>query len=289
MRPAIKLGQDVRHAVIKVGTSVLTEGGRFSPKRIDAIAAQASFLLSKKLRVTIVSSGAIGAGMTILKEKKRPQTMEGLQAAAAIGQRYLMQCYESSFSKRGFSTAQILLTWDDLAHAKRFMNAKRTLGEIQRRGLVPIINENDTVATDEIRFGDNDRLSSLISILVEADLLIVLSDTDGLYTQGRGKGERISFVRAIDESVFSLARDERTAFTVGGMNSKLKAIKMCSDAGIPVFLADGCDRRVIGKLFKGEDVGTLFLPDKRKKRGKEGWITHFMTHIEAGNNRGVRT
>ena len=286
MRPKINFKQ-IRRVVVKVGTSVLTERGTFYPKRIDEIAAQTSALLKQGLRVSIVSSGAIGAGMTILKEKERPKTMEGLQAAAAVGQRYLMQCYEAAFSKRGFSTAQVLLTWDDLAHSKRFMNAKRTLGEIQRRSLVPIINENDTVATDEIRFGDNDRLSSLISILAEADLLVILSDTDGLYTQGRGQGERLSIVRSMNDSVFAHVRDGKNAFTVGGMNSKLKAVKMSVDAGIPVFLADGRDSKVLSRLAKGEDVGTLFFPGTRSKRSQKNWMSHFLSHIEAGNGRRV--
>ena len=166
--------KNIKSIVVKVGTSILTQKGRFDRGLIGKLALEVSDFLKKGISVSIVSSGAIGAGMMILKEKNRPKTMEGLQAAAAVGQRYLMQCYEESFSKKGFSTAQVLLTWDDMAHPKRFLNAKRTLKEIQKRGLVPIINENDTVATDEIRFGDNDRLSALLSILVEADLMFFI-------------------------------------------------------------------------------------------------------------------
>ncbi len=208
--------KDIRHVVVKVGTSILTKDGRFDKALIGRLGAEVSDFLKKGLSVAIVSSGAIGAGMTILKEKERPKTMEGLQACAAVGQRYLMQCYEEAFSKRGYSTAQVLLTWDDMVDPKRFMNAKRTLREIQKRGLVPVINENDTVATDEIRFGDNDRLSSLLSILIEADALVILSDTDGLKSGG-AHGERIQVVESMDSSVFSHVNDKKTSFTVGGM------------------------------------------------------------------------
>src|SRR3989338_3021457 len=170
-----KFTKDIKNMVVKVGTSVLTRDGRFDRAIIERLAGELSHFLKKGIQISVVSSGAIGGGMTILKMKERPKTMEGLQGAAAVGQRYLMQCYEEAFSKRGFSTAQVLLTWDDLAVESRFMNAKRSLNEIQKWGLVPIINENDTVATDEIRFGDNDRLSSLLAILIEADVQVVLS------------------------------------------------------------------------------------------------------------------
>ncbi|MGH7197391.1 MAG: glutamate 5-kinase [Candidatus Omnitrophota bacterium] len=273
--------RDIKSIVIKVGTSVLTKRGCFDRKAIDALAGQVAPFLRKKIHVSIVSSGAIGSGMTILKFRHRPATMEGLQGAAAVGQRYLMQCYEEAFSRRGFSTAQMLLTWDDLARRKRFLNAKHTLKQIQKWGLVPIINENDTVATEEIRFGDNDRLSSLLSILVEADVLVILSDTNGLFAGGpRGKQSRIKIVERMEESVFSHVRENKNAFTVGGMNSKLKAIQAAVSAGIPVFLADGRDRKVLSRIFGGEDVGTLFVPHFRRTRGRGEWLTHFVNHVK---------
>jgi glutamate 5-kinase len=268
---------DVKNIVVKVGTSILTKNGRFDRSLINSLADQLAGVLNKKISVSIVSSGAIGAGMTLLKEKERPKTMEGLQAAAAVGQRYLMQCYEEAFSKKGYSTAQVLLTWDDMAHAKRFLNAKRTLKEIQRRKLVPIINENDTVATDEIRFGDNDRLSALLSILVEADLLIILSDTNGLFSDG-GKGERIKVVNKMDAGVFAHVKDSRTSFTVGGMKSKLEAVSIATTSGIPVYLADGREKDILSKLFKGADCGTRFLPSLKRGQARKDWIYHFLNH-----------
>jgi glutamate 5-kinase len=275
--------KDIKNMVIKVGTSVLTKSGRFDKKIVDELSAQISDFLRKGIRVSIVSSGAIGAGMTILKFKQRPVSMEGLQGAAAVGQRYLMQCYEEAFARRGFSTAQVLLTWDDLAQRKRFLNAKHTLRQIQKWGLVPIINENDTVATEEIRFGDNDRLSGLLAILMQADVLVILSDTNGLYAGGERGAEkkRIKIVERMEDSVYSHVRDSKKSFTVGGMNSKLKAIHMSVGAGIPVFLADGRDKKVISRIFKGEDIGTLFVPHLKKSLARKEWLAHFMSHVNS--------
>ena len=273
--------RDIKNMVVKVGTSVLTRNGRFDRGIVDRLADQLSTFLKNGIRVSIVSSGAIGGGMTILKMKTRPRTMEGLQGAAAVGQRYLMQCYEEAFSKRGFSTAQVLLTWDDLAQKKRFLNAKRTLKEIQKWGLVPVINENDTVATDEIRFGDNDRLSSLLAILVEADVQVILSDTNGLFSgDPRVPKNRIPVVEKMERAVFSHVKDKQNPFTVGGMRSKLDAIRMSVTSGIPVFLADGREERALTRLFDGEDIGTLFVPDLKKGQSRQDWLKHFLTHVK---------
>lgn len=273
--------KDIKNMVVKVGTSVLTRDGHFDRGMIEKIAGEISKFLKKGIQVSVVSSGAIGGGMTILKMKDRPRTMEGLQGAAAVGQRYLMQCYEEAFSKKGFSTAQVLLTWDDLAQKKRFLNAKRTLKEIQEWGLVPIINENDTVATDEIRFGDNDRLSSLLAILVEADVQVILSDTNGLFSGDRHRsGNRIQIVNKMEKTIFSHARDSENPFTVGGMRSKLNSISMSVTSGIPVFLANGRDKNVLTRIFCGEDIGTLFMPDLRKGQSRRNWLSHFLKHIK---------
>lgn len=272
--------KNIKSIVIKVGTSILTKEGRFDRSIIDRLSAEMAVFLKKGVQVYVVSSGAIGAGMTILKLKERPSSMEKLQAAAACGQRYLMECYEKSFAKHGFSTAQVLLTWDDLAKKKRFINARHTLNQIQKWGLVPIINENDTVATDEIRFGDNDRLSSLLAVLVEADMLVILSDTNGLYSDGNSKN-RIQVVERMEDSIFSNVKDTKTNFTVGGMGSKLKAVQMSVNSGIPVFLVNGRDKKVLTRIFDGEDIGTFFVPKSRKKKE---WITDFVNYIRSHEN-----
>ena len=273
-----KFTRDIHSVVVKVGTSILTKGGRFDRSLIGDLGDEISDFLRKGLKVSVVTSGAIGAGMMILKDQERPKTMQGLQAAAAAGQRYLMQCYEEAFSAHGFSTAQVLLTWDDLANDTRFMNAKHTLSEIQKRGLIPVINENDTVATDEIRFGDNDRLSALIAILVEADLLVILSDTNGFYSDG-GSGERFQVVERMEPSLFSHVKDGKNQFTVGGMRSKLEAVQIGTSSGLPVFLADGREKKILHRLFQGEDLGTFFLPTVKKGHARKHWIQHFTNHI----------
>ncbi len=242
--------------VVKVGTSVLTKDGAFNKTAVNKLAGELSAFLNSGTRVSIVSSGAIGAGMTLLHQKTRPSTMEGLQAFAAIGQRYLMQCWEEAFSKHSYSTAQVLLTRDDLIDEKRRMNAKKTLNKIQKLRHVPIINENDTVATEEIKFGDNDQLSAMLAKLIQADLLVILSDTDGLYDSANN---RISTVAAGDSSIFSHVKDKKSRFTVGGMKSKLEAIRSCTESGISVTLTSGTTTNILRRIEQGEPFGTRFL------------------------------
>ena len=242
--------------VVKVGTSVLTKGGRFDKNVIKKLASELSLFLKTGIKVSIVSSGAIGAGMTLLNQRSRPSTMEGLQAFAAIGQRYLMQCWEEAFSKHKYSTAQVLLTRDDLTDEKRRSNAKKTLNEIQHLKHVPIINENDTVATEEIKFGDNDQLSAMLAQLIQADHLIILSDTDGLYDS---HGKKIPVVEASDSSIFSHVKDRKSDFTVGGMKSKLEAIRSCTASGISVTLTSGATINLLKRMERNEPFGTRFL------------------------------
>jgi glutamate 5-kinase len=245
-----------RNLVVKVGTSVLTKDGVFTKSVIQKLAGEMAAFLKAGTRVSIVSSGAIGAGMTLLRQMTRPSTMEGLQAFAAIGQRYLMQCWEEALSKHRFSTAQMLLTRDDLVDEKRRQNAKKTLNEIQHLKHVPIINENDTVATEEIKFGDNDQLSAMLAKLIQADFLVILSDTDGLYDSA---GHKISTVAAGDSSIFSHVRDKKSDFTVGGMKSKLEAIRQCTQAGISVTLTSGTTSNLLRRIERNEPFGTRFL------------------------------
>ena len=248
--------------VVKIGTSVLTKDGAFTEAVISKLAEELTAFLKNGTKVSIVSSGAIGAGMTLLHKKIRPSTMEELQAYAAIGQRYLMQCWEKAFSKHGYSTAQVLLTRDDLTDEKRRINAKKTLNEIHILKHIPIINENDTVATEEIKFGDNDRLSAMLAELVKADLLVILSDTDGLYDD---KKNRIPNVTDLNDSIFSHVNDKHSNFTVGGMKSKLEAIKACTNSGIPVILASGTTSNIMQRINSNEGLGTYFWPKEHTK------------------------
>jgi glutamate 5-kinase len=245
-----------KNLVMKIGTSVLTKDDAFSKSAVIKLAGEVAAFLKAGTKVAVVSSGAIGAGMSLMKLKTRPSGMEELQALAAIGQRYLMQCWEEAFSKHRFSTAQMLLTRDDLTDEKRRSNAKKTLSEIQRMRHVPIVNENDTVATEEIKFGDNDQLSAMLAKLIEADHLIILSDTDGFYDS---EGRKLSVIESGDSSIFSHVKDKKTNFTVGGMKSKLEAIRSCTEAGICVTLTAGTTSDILRRIEKKESFGTRFL------------------------------
>ncbi len=240
--------------VVKIGTSVLTKAGAFTEAVINKLAGELVIFLDHGSKVSFVNSGAIGAGMPLL-QKTRPTSIEGLQAFAAIGQRYLMQCWEKAFAKHKYSTAQILLTREDITDEKRRANAIKTLNEIQKLRHVPIINENDTVATEEIKFGDNDQLSAMLANLIKADLLVILSDTDGLYDNHQRK---IPVVDELNESIFSHVNDKKTDFTVGGMKSKLEAIQSCTASGIPVILASGGTSGIMRRIENKENFGTYF-------------------------------
>jgi len=278
--------KNIKSIVIKIGTSVLTKDDQFNRHVINALASDMSHILKRGVHVYVVSSGAIGAGMHVLKLKARPRSIPALQAAAACGQRVLMESYEKAFSKHGFSTAQVLLTWDDLAQRKKFMNARDTLNQIRKWKHIPIINENDTVATEEIRFGDNDRLASLLAVLMEVDVMVVLSDTNGLKS-GKGtrrKPVRLQNVVRMDDSIFSHVSDQKNSFTVGGMRSKLNAIHLCVSSGIPVFLADGRQKNVLSRLFAEEDLGTFFVPNLDKTKTRKDWVLHFIDYLERVKN-----
>ncbi len=266
-----------RRIVIKVGTSVIADRRFFDEKLIAKLAKDLLAVLKPRenLQIIIVSSGAIGAGMRLLGLKKRPQDIAKLQAIAAVGQRRLMQLYDDAFKDARLHTAQMLLTWEDLGDRKRYQNTKRTLDELLKLGCLPIINENDTVATEEIQFGDNDQLSAMTAILFNADLLIMLQDSDGLYADFKaGKSSRISLVDDLSASILAAARDLKKTYSKGGMKSKLTAVQKAVDAGIPCLLANGRNGKVFTEIFEGQDLGTLFLPKIRGSSSKKHWIQH---------------
>lgn len=269
--------KNARRIVIKVGTSVLTENGQISSARMRALVAGLAHLRkrSSAAQIILVSSGAIGTALAFLKLKKRPVKMEELQALAAIGQPRLMQMYMEAFGAQGMVPAQVLLTWQDLAGRARFENTRRTLEELVRRGAVPVINENDTVSTQEIEFGDNDQLSSMVASLFNADLLILLTDAEGLYADIKaGPSSRLPLVEDLNAEHLALVRDEKKAHTKGGMASKLSAVQKALKAGIPCVMASGAHPKVLEKLFAGEDLGTLFLPKLNRLSSKKHWIAY---------------
>lgn len=246
--------------VVKIGSSCLCpRGDRIDTVLLDGIVRQVASLASQGVHVIIVSSGAIALGMGALKLEERPRELSSLQATAAVGQHELMHSYRDSFHEKGIICAQLLLTWEDVHERERSLNAKHTLHTLLGMGVVPVINENDTVATEEIKVGDNDKLSALVSVLVEADLLINLSDVDGLLDTNQ---KVIPVVNRITSAVRALVCPGRGKRCVGGMEAKLNAAQIALDAGIPCVLANGHTKDIILSVL--EDTashGTLFAPD----------------------------
>jgi len=274
-----KVLKKVRRIVIKIGSGVLTSPDRsgLDDTVIEEITRQVSTLHKSGYEMILVSSGAIAAGVKELNLKKTPVDIPHKQAAAAIGQSRLIGKYERHFKREGLNVAQILLTHDDLSNRIRYLNAKNTILTILSYKVIPIINENDTVAVDEIKFGDNDTLSSMVSNLIEADLLIILSDVKGLYSADPKldpAAELVPVVEKITNEIEVMAGDSRSATGVGGMVTKIQAAKRMSHSGIPTVIVDGKVNGIIEAIVKGEDVGTLFLPEEDKLGSKKYWIAY---------------
>ena len=273
----MKLRQEIlakaNRIVIKLGTGLLTDAqNHLSLTRIEQVVAQIAALHQQKKRIIVVSSGAIGAGMAELGLKQRPKRLDELQAAAAIGQSKLMAVYDKLFGKHGITVAQVLLTHDDLKDRARHLNAHNTLATLLAHGAVPIINENDTVAVEEIKFGDNDRLGALTATLIDADLLIILSHVEGLLD---GDGHVVAAVPQINRAIESLAGGTDRITSVGGMKSKIDAAKIVTRAGIPLVIANGDRPEVVRDVLLGEDIGTIFLPHTEKLASRKRWIAFF--------------
>lgn len=271
-----RLLKGIKRAVIKVGSTVLTnDKGDLDLKNFVGLCEQISRLKEKGVEITIVSSGAIAAGTKHLGLSERPKTIPQKQAAAAIGQTRLMWNYERFFGEYQQKVAQVLLTHTDLSDRSRFLNARNTLLTLFSYGIIPVINENDSVAVEEIKFGDNDNLSALITNLVEADVLIILSDIEGLYDSDPKKNKDaklISTVEKIDSRIENLATGTKSTVGVGGMATKIQAANKVAIFGVPTIIAHGKRAGVIEAIFQGEDVGTLFLPSKEKLTSRKHWI-----------------
>ena len=262
--------------VLKVGSRVLTAKGRtLSQTVFDRLAREISAAKKKGYEVVLVSSGAIAAGMGRLGFLEKPKTMPQKQASAAIGQSALMWSYERAFSFYGEKVAQILLTRDDLSNRNRYLNARNTLLTLLEFGVIPIINENDTVVVQEIKFGDNDNLSALVTNLVNADLLVILSDIDGLYDRDprvHKNAKLIPFVDQVTEEMERKATGTLTPFSIGGMVTKLQAARKAALFGVPTILANGMAEGLLEKILRGEDVGTLFSFQGNKLTSRKHWI-----------------
>lgn len=270
--------RDAKRVVIKIGSRVLVQKtGRPDLPRMRRLVAGVSALLREGREVVVVSSGAIGSGMEALGMRRRPTALADLQMAAAVGQSRLMATYDTLFGKEGFGVGQILLTHDDLRHRTRHLNARTTVMNLLRHRIVPIVNENDVVAVDEIKFGDNDLLGALVSLLIGADLLILLTTVDGLRAPvGVGRTHRVRELDGITEESLALAIGKGSHLSTGGMASKLQSAGMVAENGIPVVIANGRLDGIIGRVTSGDDTGTLIRASATTGRShREQWIALF--------------
>lgn len=283
--------KNIKRVVVKVGTSTLAyPTGKLCFHRIESVVRQLADLHNQGIEVILVTSGAVGAGMGRLGLKARPKTIPQKQAVAAVGQCILMQVYEKLFSEYGQIVAQVLLTAEDIALRKRYLNARNTLMKIFEYGAIPIINENDTVAVDELKVGDNDRLSALVASLIHADLLVILSDIDGLYTKDPRRykdAKLIPVVNEITEDIEALCGGAGSNVGTGGMYTKIEAAKIATGSGIPMVITNGARENAIIDTIQKEGLGTLFIPREDKLDSRSRWIAfnlnlHGHIYVDAG-------
>jgi len=266
---------NARRVVVKVGSNVLTEDRGLNLKAIRSISRQICRLIDGGIEIILVSSGAMASGIRKVGLDKRPDEIPKRQAIAAVGQAGLIMEYEKAFARYHKKVAQILLTGDDLNNRKRYLNARNTLCMLLSWQVVPIINENDTVMIEEIQFGDNDNLAAMITLLMDADILVNLTDIDGLYSRDprtNPDAEFIPLVSTISEDIKKIAGGIPGALGTGGMLSKINAAKKVTAAGVPMIIANGGRPDVLKKLFSRKNVGTFFTPNKKKLKSRKCWI-----------------
>lgn len=261
--------------VVKIGTNVLSrDDDSLDVDRLQQLAEQIQQVRESGRRVVVVSSGAVGAGISLLGLKERPADLPHLQAAAAVGQAHLIRLYDNCLREHGCHAAQLLLTANDFKTRNRYLNVRNTLSTLFEFGAVPIVNENDTVSVDEIRFGDNDRLAAMVASLLRSPLLIILSVVDGLYNGDPADpaSQLIPLVEEWDETMPSLAAPSRSSRGTGGMQSKLEAVRQATAVGESVIIANGTTPGVLRRILDGEDIGTLFLPSGVSLPAWKRWI-----------------
>lgn len=271
-----------RRWVVKIGSALLTADGRgLDQAAMARWVGQMVALREQGIELVLVSSGAVAAGMTRLGWSSRPSAVHELQAAAAVGQMGLVRAWEEAFAEYGRCTAQVLLTHDDLSDRKRYLNARSTLRTLVELGVVPVINENDTVATDEIRFGDNDTLAALVANLVEADLLVILTDRDGMFTADPRHNPDATLIyeaRADDEALDQVAGGSGGALGRGGMQTKLRASRLAARSGADTIIVGGVIERVLTRLQSGERLGTLLTAECCAVTARKQWLAgHLQT------------
>lgn len=271
-----KLFTKAKRVIIKVGSAVLTKANGVNLDVIQHLAEDINYLHETGREVLLVSSGAVAAGRKKINfQDEQVVTLQQKQALAAIGQSHLMHIYDTAFANHNLHIAQVLLTHADLAHRSRYVNFKNTVYTLLKMGIVPIINENDTVSTEELQFGDNDNLGALVTNLIEGDLFICLTDVDCLYTanpESDPTAAPVLTVAKIDESVEKMAGNSRSSLGTGGMQSKIAAAKKVAGGGGASLIGPGRTPGIIKKLFCGERIGTFFLPQRDKLQGRKQWI-----------------
>ena len=267
-----------RRVVVKIGSQILSSSDGIEEARLRGLVRELAELHEQKKEIVVVSSGAVAAGMMQLGRKERPKSIPEKQALAAVGQIKLMALYERAFSKFGKSVAQVLLTADDLANRQRYINAKHTFQVLLESAIIPIVNENDTVAVDEMKFGDNDHLSALVATLLEADILVILSDVEGVYDQDPRAHEDAQLIPLISEARGlrqAIGGASMSALGTGGIVTKLAAAEEAALAGIPTVITSGLQSGVLAKIFDAkEQVGTLILPGADRLPSRKHWIAY---------------
>jgi len=267
-----------RRVVVKIGSQILSSSDGIEENRLRGLVRELAELHERKKEIVVVSSGAVAAGMTQLGRKERPKTIPEKQALAAVGQIRLMALYERAFAKFDKSVAQVLLTADDLANRQRYINAKHTFQMLLASAIIPIVNENDTVAVEEMKFGDNDHLSALVATLLGADLLVILSDVEGVYDRdprAHRDAELIPLIAEARGTRRAIGGDSMSAMGTGGIVTKLGAAEEAAAAGIPTLIASGLHSGVLGKVFdSAELIGTLILAEHNRLPSRKHWIAY---------------
>lgn len=265
--------KSARQIIVKAGTRLLT-----NRESIAALVEGIADLRKEGHRVLLVTSGAVGMGMKALELKKRPKELAQVQALAAIGQSRLMSIYEEECRQRGFHPAQLLLTAADLRNRERYLNVMNCINALWEQNVLPVVNENDSVSVDELKFGDNDTLAGMLASLTGSQLTVILTTEQGLRDRQEdgSLGERISVVEELDETIRGMAGGtDNSEFSIGGMSSKLRAAEIVTAAGEYLWIADGRVPGILGAIARGEDVGTIFMPRARRLSGRKRWITFF--------------
>lgn len=287
--------KNLKRVVIKLGTSTLTyDNGHLNYARIEKLVREIADINNRGIETIVVSSGAIGAGFSKMGFSERPKNLPDKQAAAAVGQVALLHIYQKLFLEYDKVIGQILLNSEDLSNRKRFLNARNTFLSLLNHGIIPIINENDAVVVEEIKVGDNDSLSAMVCNLIDADLLIILSDIDGLYDKNPREfkdAKLLNTVEKIDNKIMSLASDKGSSLGTGGMITKLKAGNIVNSYGANMIIANGSLENVLTKIIDNEEIGTIFLGnDSNKLSSKKTWISYTFVgeiYIDSGAKKAL--